>query len=101
LVTYSFFPFFWEKKKGGKEQAQFDFEKERVPVTFEQYLLTEEIRLKIFGSADSSVFLIDLLSDGDFVYSGENLLEILGTPVKSCLICKGNAVKTCWNFWQS
>jgi len=88
-------------KKGGEETAQIDFEKERVPVTFEQYLLTEEIRLKIFGSADSSVFLIDLLSDGDFVHSGENLFEILGTPMKTCLICMGTPVKTCWNFWQS
>jgi len=46
--------------------------------------LTNEIRLQIFGSPDLSVFLIDLLSAGDSVYSRENVLEILGTPVKTC-----------------
>jgi len=60
------------------------------------YLLMEEIRLKILASPYLSVFLIDLLSDGDFVYSCENLFEILGTLVKSCLICMGT-----WKFWQS
>jgi len=35
------------------------------------YPLTEEIRLKIFGSPDLFVFLIDLLSCGNFVYSRE------------------------------
>ena len=44
--------------------------------------LTEEIRLKIFESPDLSVFLIDLLSHGDSVYSRENLFEILGSPEK-------------------
>jgi len=48
--------------------------------------LTEEIRLKMFGSPDPSVFLIDLLSARDSVYSRENLYEILGTPVKTSLI---------------
>ena len=47
--------------------------------------LTERIRLKIFASPDLSVFLINVLSDGDSVYSRENLFEILGTPVKPCL----------------
>jgi len=41
-----------------------------------------------------SVFLIDISRDGDSVYSRENLIEILGTPVKTCLICKGTDVKT-------
>ena len=50
--------------------------------------LTEEIRF-IFGSPDLSVFLIDLLRHGDSVYSYENLIDILGTPVKSCLKYKG------------
>jgi len=42
--------------------------------------------LKKIGSQDLSVFLIDLLSDGDSVYSRENLFEILRTPVKTCLM---------------
>ena len=41
--------------------------------------LTEEIRLKIFGSADHAVFLYSLLSHGDSVYSTGTLFEILGT----------------------
>ena len=36
--------------------------------------LTEEIRLEIFG--DYPVFLESLLSDGDTVYSRENLFEM-------------------------
>jgi len=36
--------------------------------------LTEEIRSEKFGSPDLSVFLIDLLSDGDSVYSRENFV---------------------------
>ena len=59
------------------------------------------IRLKIFGSPDLSVFLINLLSDRDSVYSRENVLEILRIPVKTCLICTGTNVKTCWKLWQS
>jgi len=41
--------------------------------------LMEEIRPQIFGSPDRTD--LDLLSAGDSVYSRENLLEILGTPV--------------------
>jgi len=63
--------------------------------------LTEEIRLKIFGSPDYPVFLDSLLSDGDSVYSSQTLFEILGTPEETCLICTGTPVKTCWKFWQS
>jgi len=48
----------------------------------------QEIRLEIFESRDLSVFPMDLLSDGDSVYSRENLYENLGTPVKTCLICR-------------
>jgi len=48
----------------------------------------EEIRLNKIESPDLSIFLIDLLSDGDSVYSRENLFEILGTPEKTCLICE-------------
>jgi len=64
-------------------------------------LLAEEIRLKIFGYQDLTIFSLDLLSDGDSVYTRENLYENLGTPVKTCLICTGTPVKTCWKFWQS
>jgi len=61
----------------------------------------EEIRLQLFGSPDLSVFLIDLLSDGDSVDSNETSFEILGTPVKTCLICTGTPVKTWSIFWES
>ena len=44
---------------------------------------------------------MDLLSDLDAVYSDETPFEILGTPMKTCLICTGTAVNTCWIFWQS
>jgi len=56
----------------------------------DEWSLTEEIRLKLFGSPDLTVFLLDLLSAGDSVYSRENSLENLRTPVKTCLICTGN-----------
>jgi len=65
------------------------------------YPLMAEIRLNIFGSPDLPDFWIDLLSDGDFVYSPEPLFEFLGTPEKTCLICVGTPVKTSWKFWQS
>jgi len=38
--------------------------------------LTEEITLTICGSPDLSVFLLELLRDGDSVYSHENLFQI-------------------------
>jgi len=60
------------------------------------YYLDKDLDLQIL-----SVFLIDFLSDGDPVYSSENLFENVGTPVKSCLKCSGTAVKTCLTFWQS
>ena len=63
--------------------------------------LTEEIILKIFGSPDLTVFLLDRLSARDSVYSRENLLENLGTPLKMCLICTGTPVKTHLKFWHS
>ena len=56
---------------------------------------------KIFGTRDLSVSEIDLLSEGDSIYSRENLFEFLRTPEKTCLICTGTPVKTCWKFWQS
>jgi len=55
--------------------------------------LTEEIRLNMFWSPHLSVFLVDILSVRDSVYSRENLFEILGTPMKMCLICTGTPVK--------
>jgi len=63
--------------------------------------LKEEIRPSIFGSWDLSIFPIDLLSDGDSVYSTEKSFGILGPPVKICLMCMGIPVKTCGIFWQS
>jgi len=39
---------------------------------------TNEIRLQIFGSRDLSVFLIDLSSDRDSVYTRENLYKKFG-----------------------
>ena len=50
---------------------------------------------KIFGSPDLPDVRVDLLSDGDSVYSRENLFEILRTPEKMCFICSGTPVKTC------
>jgi len=60
--------------------------------------LAEEIRLEIFASLDLSVFLLDLLNDGDSVHSRENSVEIVGTPVKTCLIWTGTRV--CCNVLQ-
>ena len=62
--------------------------------------LTEEIILEIFGSSHLIVFLLDLLSAGDSVYSRENLFENLGTPLKTCLICTETPVKIRLEFWQ-
>ena len=63
--------------------------------------LTEEIRHQIFGSRDLTMFLLDLLSDGDSIYTTEKSCEPLGIPVKKFLMCVGTPVKTCWKFWQS
>jgi len=49
--------------------------------------LTEEIRLQIFGSRDPTIFSLDLLSDGDSVYTPENLNENLGIRVVSHVTC--------------
>jgi len=46
-----------------------------------------------FASSDLSVFLMDLLNDGDSVHSRENSVEIVGTPVKICLIWTGTQVR--------
>jgi len=40
-------------------------------------------------SLDLENYRIDLFSDGDSVYTRENLYENVGTPVKTCLICTG------------
>ena len=57
------------------------------------------------GSPDLPDFRVDLLSDGDFAYSRENLFGIVGTDEKMCLICTGSPVKNCWigcrNYVQS
>jgi len=47
--------------------------------------LTQEIKIKIFESQGLRVFLLDLSSDGDAIYSTVNLFRILGTPMKPCL----------------
>jgi len=60
--------------------------------------LTEDIRLKIFVSRDQTIFSIDLLSDGDSVYTREILYENFSTPVKTSLICTMTPVKTCSKF---
>jgi len=62
---------------------------------------TEEIRCKIFGSPDLTFLSLNLVSDGDSIYTTEKSCEILGTPVRKFLICMGTSVKTCWKFWQS
>jgi len=54
--------------------------------------------LQIFESPDLPDCWVDLLSDGDTVYSRKNRFGILGTPVKLCLICTGTAVKICWKY---
>ena len=49
--------------------------------------------MEIFGSQDLLVCTIDLLNDGDSVYSIEKVFGMLGTPVKTCLMCMGTLVK--------
>jgi len=46
-----------------------------------------EIRLAIFAFRDLTIFSLDLLSDGNSIYTRENLYENLGTPVNTCSIC--------------
>ena len=60
-------------------------------------MLTEEIRLQIFGSGDLPDLRVDLLSDRNSVDSRENPFETLGTAEKTCLICTWTPVKTCRN----
>ena len=40
------------------------------------------------GVLTITILSLDLLSDGDSVYTRENLYEQLGTPVKTYLICR-------------
>ena len=67
----------------------------------EEEPLTEEIRLQIFGFPELPDFQVDLLRNGDSVYSRENLFEILGIPENTCLICMGTSVKSCQKFWHT
>jgi len=86
-----------------KSMSHHDWENLRVIMSHSWILRLHSRRrsdLKFLGQ-DLSVFLIDLLSDGDSVYSRENSFEIWGTPVKTCLIWMGTPVKTCWVFCQS
>jgi len=48
--------------------------------TTARHPLTAEIRLEKFGSQDLSVFMIDLLSDGESTDTRKNAFEILVTP---------------------
>jgi len=43
---------------------------------------------------------ISCLCGGGPINSRENLFEMLGTPVKTCLQVTGTPVKTCMKFWQ-
>jgi len=61
-------------------------------------LLIEEIRLQIFRYR---VFTIPHYNQGTPVYTRENLLEILATPVKTCFKGTGTPVKICWIFDSS
>ena len=63
--------------------------------------LTEEIRLKMFGFTDVPDCRVDLLSDGDSVYSRETLFEKFGDSRENMFICTGTLVRTCWKFRQS
>jgi len=58
-------------------------------------------QIQVFGYRDPTIFSLDLWSDWDSVYTRENLYENLGPPLKTCLICSGTPVKTCWKIWQS
>ena len=55
----------------------------------------KEKMTEICVSPDLPDFRADLLSDGDSVYSHENLFKIWVTSVRTCLICTGTPVKTC------
>jgi len=55
----------------------------------------------MFESRDLTIFSLDLSSDGDSVYTCENLFENWGIPVKRCVRCTGTPVKICWKFWSS
>jgi len=63
--------------------------------------LTKEVRLEIVGSRDLTNFSLDFLSDRDSVDTREILYENLVTLVKTCLICTGTPLETCWKFRQS
>jgi len=63
--------------------------------------LTEEIRLQIFGSRDLTRKPLHLLSDGHSVFTRGNSYENLATPMKTCLLLMGTAVKNLLKFWQS
>ena len=51
--------------------------------------LTEEIRLRIFRTRDLTIWLLDLLSDGDSSCTIENLCEHLGLPWKRVWYVRG------------
>ena len=47
----------------------------------------------ILGSRELTSLSLDLLGDGDSVYTRENLYENLRTTVKTCWMCTGTPVK--------
>jgi len=63
--------------------------------------LTEEIRLQIFASPDymvkfgSADYTVLPYNQGTPVFFRENVFEISGTPVKTCLKVTGTPVKIC------
>jgi len=61
-------------------------------------LSAEEITLQIFASPDLSVFLLDLLSDGDSIYSREQSFELLELPWKYVWYVRGLLWKLVGNF---
>ena len=60
-------------------------------------LLTEEIRLEIFGSPHLPDFWVDLFSNWDSVYSSENL-EFWGFPRKRFWYVRGLVWELVWNL---
>jgi len=82
------------------QRAKWQYTYRRLSISLYRSWRTHQIwnRYEICGALHLPVFLIDLLSHGDSVYSRENSFEILGTPVKTCLKCTETLVKTCWNF---
>jgi len=61
----------------------------------------EDIKLKIFGSPDWTIFPSTILREWDFSVFRKFFFETSGTSVKICLKVTGTFVKTCVKFRQS